>query len=59
MQFTFPNTVTASDAFFLEHGPESIIRQFTIKDIQGCVLEDIDNYNILCAITEITTEPTT
>ena len=26
LQFTFPNTLTASDTFFLERGPESIIR---------------------------------
>ena len=60
LKFTFPETLTPSDAFFLERGPESIFRRFTIKDIQERVLEDIDNYNTLYAITEIcTTEPST
>ena len=55
LQFSFPDFLTASDTFFLERGPESIIRRFTIKDIQGRVLEDIDQYNMLYAITEICT----
>ena len=59
-QFTFPDTLTISDTFFLERGPESIIRRFTIKDIQGRILEDIDQYNMLYAVTEICTgEPIT
>ena len=55
LQFSFPDFLTASDTFFLERGPESIIRRFTIKDIQGRVLEDIDQYNMLYGITEICT----
>lgn len=55
VEFLFPPTVTTSDTFFLERGPESLIRRFTIKDIQGRVLEDIDQYNMLYAITEICT----
>ena len=54
-QFTFPDTLSVSDTFFLERGPESIIRRFTIKDIQGRILKDIDQYNMLYAITEICT----
>ena len=60
LQFSFPNTLTASDSFFLERGPESIIRRFIIKDIQGRILEDIDQYNMLYGITELCTgEPVT
>ena len=60
MKFTFPDTLFLSDSFFLERGPESIFRQFTIKDIQGRVIEDIDNYIMLYAITKIcTAEPIT
>ena len=59
LKFNFP-ALMPSDSFFLERGPESIIRRFTIKDIQGRVLEDIDNYNTLYGITEIcTAEPNT
>ena len=52
-KFEFPSDLTPSDTFFLERGPESLIRRFTIKDIQGRVLEDIDN--MLYAITETCT----
>ena len=54
-RFEFSSIITASDTFFLERGPESLIRRFTINDIQGHVLEDINQYNMLCAITEICT----
>ena len=54
-KFDFPTFIKPSEMFFLERGPESIIRRFTIKDIQGRVLEDIDQYNMLYAITEICT----
>ena len=37
-EFDFPSDLlTPSDTFFLERGPESLIRRFTIKDIQGRV----------------------
>ena len=55
VEFVFPTSVCPSDTFFLERGPESLIRRFTIKDIQGRVLEDIDQYNMLYGITEICT----
>lgn len=42
-------------SFFFERGPESIIRRLTITDIQGRILEDIDQYNMVYAITEICT----
>ena len=45
-QLEFPSIISASDTFVLECGPESLIRRFTIKDIQGCVLEDIDQYTL-------------
>ena len=41
-QFKFPAIVGVSDTSFLERGPESPIHRFTIKDIQGHVLEDIN-----------------
>jgi hypothetical protein len=53
---SWPAALTRSvHAFFFERGPESIIRRFQIRDIQGRVLEDIDNYNLVYAITEICT----
>ena len=59
IKFTFslslPNTIRDQDAFFFERGPESLIRRFQIKDIQGRVLEDLDNYNLTYAVTEICT----
>ena len=48
-------SVRASDCFHFERGPESIIRRLQIKDIQGRVLEDIDQYNMVYAITELCT----
>ena len=51
-QFKFPTFITPLDTFFLERGPESNIQRFTTKDIQARVLEDIDQYNMLYAITE-------
>jgi len=50
-----PNTIRDQDTFFFERGPESLIRRFQIKDIQGRVLEDLDNYNLIYAVTEICT----
>jgi hypothetical protein len=57
MTFTLslPTTTHECDAFRFERGPESIIRRFQIKDIQGRVLEDIDQYNMLYGVTEICT----
>jgi hypothetical protein len=53
---TWPTELSKSvHTFFFERGPESIIRRFQIRDIQGRVLEDIDNYNLVYAITEICT----
>jgi len=52
---TFPTTTHEFDAFRFERGPESIIRRLQIKDIQGRVLEDIDQYNMLYAVTELCT----
>ena len=54
-----PSTISVSDSFLFERGPESIIRRFQIKDIQGRVLEDIDQYNMVYAVTELcTNDPT-
>ena len=61
MQFilTVPAAIEPCDCFFFERGPESIIRRLQVKDIQGRLLEDIDQYNCLYAITEIcTADPT-
>ena len=44
-----------ADSFYFERGPESLIRRFTIRDIQQRVLEDIDHYNALYAVTELCT----
>ena len=57
MQFllTVPASIFPCDTFFFERGPESIIRRLQVKDIQGRLLEDIDQYNCLYAITEICT----
>lgn len=43
------------DTIMFERGPESIIRRFQIRDIQQRILEDIDNYNSLYAVTELCT----
>ena len=55
MQFilTVPAAIQPCDCFFFERGPESIIRRLQVKDIQGRLLEDIDQYNCLYVITEI------
>lgn len=52
---TLPVGIKRSDAFFFERGPESMIKRFQIKDVQGRILEDIDNYNLVYAVTEICT----
>ena len=58
-KFTFQMTVPAlsrpKNMFCFERGSESLIRRSQIQDIQGQVLEDIDNYNLLYAVTEICT----
>ena len=46
----WPANLNATHAFFFERGPESIIRRFQVRDVQGSILEDIDNYNMLYAI---------
>lgn len=52
--------LTPNDCVMFERGPESIIRRFQIRDIQQRILEDIDNYNSLYAVTELCTgNPTT
>jgi hypothetical protein len=51
----YPTVWIHRTAFHFERGPESIIRRLQIKDIQGRVLEDIDQYNMVYAITELCT----
>jgi hypothetical protein len=50
--------LTPLDTILFERGPESIIRRFQIRDIQQRILEDIDNYNSLYAVTELCTANT-
>ena len=61
IKFTFTLTLPESiancpaDSFYFERGPESIIRRFTVMDLQNRVIEDIDQYNLLYAMTELCT----
>jgi hypothetical protein len=50
-----PVAISPADCFLFDRGPESIIRRLQVKDVQGRVLEDIDQYNMVYAITEICT----
>ena len=52
---SWPRALAPYHCFFFERGPESIIRRLQIKDTQGRMLEDIDQYNLVYAVTEICT----
>ena len=54
---TLPESIanTPADSINFERGPESIIRRFTIVDLQNRVIKDIDQYNLLYAMTELST----
>ena len=57
---SLPAGCKMQNAFCFERGPESLIRRMQIKDIQRRVLEGIDKYYMVYAVTEIcTTNPDT